>query len=175
MNQFLFKMYIGNRLAHVALFSAVLTVLIPMMHFFSGPEAFSILTLYEGRVVKIERLFAKKNSFDAVLTLKSGKNESILLHYLVNRGDSYGNKLFELPGKEIRAWVSGESNKVVYHLVSEGKIIIDYNVRYKQLTGDPKIILIYVLVCFAIFIILSLIRYKQLFPTSRDVNEHHNL
>jgi hypothetical protein len=154
------RMYFRTLPGRIALFALVLLFAIPFAHLSGGAPPASDLRIVEGAVVDIQTRQGLKGSTDVELKV-SGSSGSEELRYFANPGDNVPALLITLKGRVVRAWVRSTYENRIYQLDAEGQRIIDYEVRNRQLSGDPQNVLIYFVAVLGVFVLLSAKRYSE--------------
>ncbi len=154
------RMYLRTTSGRVALFSLVLLLCIPFAHFFGGAPPISELRVVEGRVAEVQAREGMKGSTDVELTV-NGSNGIEQLRYFANPGDHALSGLTALKGRAVRAWVKTTYESRIYQLESGNQRIVDYEIRGRQLSGDPQMLLIYFFAVLGAFVLLSIKRYSE--------------
>lgn len=154
------RMYLDSVSGRVAVAAGVLAVCIPFAHFVGGPPPLAELQLVEGSVIRVSATNGLKGGMEVVLTTESGSGGEDL-RYFANPGDSAAPELLGLSGKSVRAWVNRTYESRIYQLDSGQRRVIDYEVRRKQLTGDPNTLLIYFVAVAGVFVLLSIKRFGE--------------
>ncbi len=158
------RMYFTTWQGKIALAAAIYATLIPFVHFIGGAPALTDLREIEGKVLEVQVLDGIKGSKTVVLetAMKGGGLEN--LEYYINRGDVAGEQLTRLiKGSVIRALVEGQGpgRITIYDLEVDGRKYVDYHTRDKQLSGNPRTLFLYFMVCIGVFVLLSIKRYSE--------------
>jgi hypothetical protein len=154
------RMYFRAASGRIALFAGFIGLSILIVHFGDQPPTLAELKVIDGAVENIRVQESFKGSKDIILiTGTSGGREE--LKYFLNPGDDSGQRLTNLTGQPIRAWVEETYEKRIYQLESGNQRIIDYELRRKQIAGDPLVLSIYFAACLAVFAVISVKRFRE--------------
>ena len=149
-------LYSGSRRGWIAAFSATTVVLVLLLHYLGGPPPLRGLTVIDGTVEQVRVGSILDSSYAVRLSLRGQDQKLTETQYFVNKGDSTGELLKHLGGQQVRAWIEPDYNRSIYQLEVNGRRIVDYDVRRVQITGNPIVVGIYVIVQSTVFLWLTL-------------------
>lgn len=153
------RMYLKTLPGRIALFSLVLLFTIPLASLVGGAPPLSELHVVEGVVLEVQHQDGLKGSTDVKLIVSDGPGTE--LRYFANPGDAALAGLLQLKGQSVRAWVKSTYENRIYQLESAGRRVVDYEVRNRQLSGDPDSILVYLGFALGVFVLLTIKRYSE--------------